>query len=83
MANDAARAIENLRHEMTLQASYMAPVVINSPTYNDAVCQDAISDLLVNEVRDWLISNPIAATVRVPFQCVDNSSTDLEVTFVL
>jgi hypothetical protein len=80
-ANDAARAIENLQCEMTLQVSYMAPVVINSPIFNDAVCQDAVSDLLADEVRNWLVSSP---TVRVPFQSTDKSDTDLGVaSFIL
>lgn len=74
-------AIENLHAEMTLAVSYLAPVALNSPTYNDAVCQDAISDLLKDEVSNWL---EVCDTVRVPFQSADSSDTDLGITsFVL
>jgi hypothetical protein len=73
-------ALGNLHAEMQLTISHLAPVVVNSPMFNDRICQDAIKDLLSDTVVNWLVSSP---TIRVPFQCTDSADTTFDVNFVL
>jgi hypothetical protein len=77
----ATTALQNLHAELTLAVSYMAPIVINSPAYNDAICQDAISDLLRNEVINYLETY---SSERHVAYCQDPPDTDLGLTgFIL